>query len=66
MQALFGAATGEGKQGFFFSLAGYTNEAIGWGEKVGVPMFTFNLQGEPEAVNEPARKALRGSRSPSA
>jgi hypothetical protein len=56
VQGLFGAATGEGKPGVFFSSAGYTAEAVSWAERVGVALFRFDLQGEPEPVNQPARK----------
>jgi len=55
VQALFGVATAEEKKGLFFSLGGYTPDALSWGSKVGIAMFTFDLQGEPVPANAPAK-----------
>jgi hypothetical protein len=40
----------------FFSLAGFTTDAIGWAREVEMALFHFDLQGEPEPVNGPARR----------
>lgn len=60
LQALHGAAMGVGRRGIFFSLSGYTKEAIEWGSSVDMALFQFDLQGEPKAVNKIA-KSLLGS-----
>jgi hypothetical protein len=58
VQQLFGASMAEGKVGLLFSLAGYTAEARAWADRVGVALFRFDLQGEPEPVNATARALL--------
>lgn len=58
VQALYGVATGEGKQGLFFSLAGYTAQAVQWADPVRLPLFIFDLQGSPEPANETALALL--------
>lgn len=58
VQALLGAAVGEGKDGLFFSLAGYTAEAVVWADRVGLALYAFDLQGEPVAANAVARRAV--------
>jgi hypothetical protein len=54
VQGLFGVAAAEGKQGLFFSLGGYTAQAVDWATRVGIPLFQFDLQGEPSPVNPQA------------
>jgi hypothetical protein len=61
VQALFGVASAEGKQGVFFSLAGYTAEAIAWASRLKLPLFTFDLQGEPKPVNAVASALMAQS-----
>lgn len=56
VQQLFGCAVAEGKTGILFSLAGYTREAIAWADRVGLPLFRFDLQGLPSPVNGSARE----------
>jgi hypothetical protein len=51
VQGLVGAATGSNKRPLFFSLAGYTKQAVAWADSVDLPLFTFDLQGEPVPVN---------------
>jgi len=58
LQALHGVAQAEDKRGLFFSLNGYTKEAQVWGDSVGMPLFQFDLQGEPRPVNQFARRLL--------
>jgi hypothetical protein len=58
VQSLHGAATVEAKRGLFFSLSGYTPEAVSWATRAGVALFAFDLQGEPVAANERAAALL--------
>jgi len=56
LQHLCGAASRYG--GFktaFFSLAGYTDEAMEWAEQLQIYLFRFDLQGEPQPCNNLAR-----------
>lgn len=59
LQRLHGAAVGRGKQGAFFSLGGFTAQAVAWANQVDLALFEFDLQGEPRAVNEPAYRIAR-------
>ncbi len=59
VQALNGVATHERKTPLFFSLGGYTDEALKWASAAGVAAFTFNLAGEPETANSLARDLLQ-------
>jgi hypothetical protein len=56
LQNLAGIAAVEGKEGIFFSLNGYSAQAIEWGTKAKIALFTFDLQGVPEAANSIARE----------
>lgn len=56
VQNLAGVAAVEKKTGIFFALCGYTPQAIEWANKAEIALFSFNLQGEPEALNTVARK----------
>lgn len=58
VQNLAGVAAAEKKRGFFFALSGYTPQAIQWADKANVALFSFDLQGRPEAVNKAAHKLL--------
>jgi hypothetical protein len=60
VQALFGAACGIGKHACFFSLAGYSGEAVAWANqaRVQMPLFRFDLQGRPEPANRVAQEML--------
>jgi hypothetical protein len=55
VQALAGVAAVEGKRGVFFSLGGYTAEAVAWAERARIALFTFDLSGEPTPANDLAR-----------
>jgi hypothetical protein len=55
IQNLAGVASVERKLAMFFALNGYTAQAVQWADKAKVALFTFDLQGRPEAVNETAR-----------
>ena len=59
VQALAGVAATEAKKAIFFSLGGYTAEAITWSEKAGVALFQFDLQGVPTPVNIHAHRIFR-------
>ena len=56
LQNLAGVAAVEKKIPLFFALNGYTPQAIEWGNKANMALFTFDLQGNPEPVNDEARK----------
>jgi hypothetical protein len=51
LQQLFGVAASRGKRAVFFSIGGYTTQAIGWANEVGIALFGFDLQGEPAPLN---------------
>ena len=61
VQQLYGAA--RGRRALFFSLDTYTDEARSWADEVGMALFRFDLQGEPEAVNSAGRAMLAPTRS---
>ncbi|MFE0427191.1 hypothetical protein ACFW15_33475, partial [Streptomyces sp. NPDC058953] len=42
----------------YFALAGYTDEALTRADYLGIPLFTVDLAGEPQPVNDPARRLL--------
>jgi len=56
LQNLVGVAAVEGKLALFFALTGYTAQAIEWGTKAKMALFTFDLQGVPNPANDIARK----------
>lgn len=55
IQKLYGAATALRKKGLFFAISGYTSQALDFASTVKMPLFQFNLQGEPHPINDPAR-----------
>ena len=63
LQSLAGVAATEQKEGLFFALAGYTDEAREWAEKSGLALFQFHLSGEPEPVNAAGRRIAGDDRS---
>jgi hypothetical protein len=58
LQQLQGAALG--RDSLFFSRQGYTREAVAWAEQVGMALFRFDLQGEPEPINPLAIRIAAG------
>jgi hypothetical protein len=58
MQQLIGVASRHHKQGFFFSLAGHTPEAVECGIEANVALFAFDLSGAATAVNLTARTLM--------
>ncbi|HZQ87369.1 MAG TPA: DUF2510 domain-containing protein [Acidimicrobiales bacterium] len=61
LQRLYGEAVAQQKTPLFFSLDAFTPEALDWGTKVGMALFRFDMQGEPEPVNSAARQIADGS-----
>lgn len=56
IQQLHGVAVAQGKIALYFSLAGYTADAIIYANENGIRLFSFDLQGEPEPANLLARQ----------
>lgn len=54
IQQHHGVATAAGKAAIFFALAGFTPQGQTFAEEVGMLLFTFDLQGQPEPVNPAA------------
>lgn len=59
IQQLAGAAGREGVDLFYFSLAGYTAEALNWATQAGIATFQLEVTGDITPLNEPARTAIR-------
>jgi len=59
VQALFGVATSERKSALFFSLAGYTQQALDWADIAGVACFEFAYDGSVSGCNAIATAVLR-------
>ncbi len=55
VQRHYGVAQADNKIGIFFSLAGYTTDALAFGNRVKMALFTYDYQGQPSAVNEAAQ-----------
>jgi hypothetical protein len=51
VQALHGIAAFEGKLGAFFSLSGFTRQALEWATQTNTACFQFDLQGQPTPLN---------------
>ena len=63
VQQLHGVAAVEAKVGVCFALAGYTEEAVSWADRAGLPLFRFDLQGCPEPANRAARAVWAGQQA---
>lgn len=59
VQKLLGASTRAGKRALFFSLGGYTSGAVEFADATDVALFVFDLQGQPEPINDPAVDLMR-------
>ncbi|MBP2216053.1 restriction endonuclease [Arthrobacter sp. CAN_C5] len=60
IRQIFGAATAEQKAALFFSLGGYTSEAVAFANKTGVALFAYSPEGGTiSAKSTAARKALK-------
>lgn len=65
VQALAGAAAVEGKIGAVFSVGGFADDAIAWGDRTGVALFVYDPQGDAEPVGAVAADAVaRGAANP--
>jgi hypothetical protein len=58
VQQLHGCAVAMKRDSAFFCLGGYTPQAVGWADSVEMPLFRFDLSGEPEPVNGTARRIM--------
>jgi len=58
LQRLHGIAVAQRKQAVFFSLMHYTPQAIEWANEVGIALFRYDLQGDPDPVNRAAEKIM--------
>ena len=61
VQQLFGIASVRKVKAVLFSLAGVTAEALEWADRAGVALFTFDLVGEPQPLNDHGAEMLGGS-----
>lgn len=55
VQQLFGVAASLRRTPVFFSAGGYTPDARNWADSVSMALFRFDLQGEPQPMNDVAR-----------
>ena len=64
LQELTGEAVTSGKKAFFFSLSGYTKNAVEWAESspAGLALFQFNHEGMVTAINREARAVLAATK----
>jgi hypothetical protein len=51
LQQLHGVVASRDKQGVFFSIGGYTEQAVAWANEVNLALFSFDYQGEPTPCN---------------
>ena len=58
MREIYAIAAVAGKRAVIFARAGFTADAISWGDQGGVAMFAFDLQGEPEPVSRAGRALM--------
>jgi hypothetical protein len=61
VQSIFGIAAHERKLAVFFSLAGYTAQAVEWARVAGVACFEFEFDGSVQPITAAARDLLNGS-----
>ena len=54
VQQTFGEATRRGGRAAVYALAGFTDDAVGYANDVGVALFTFDLQGAAKPTNAAA------------
>jgi len=59
LQALYGVASVEHVRAVFFSLAGYTAQAIEWADRAGIALLEFEFDGSIAAVNGHGSELLR-------
>jgi hypothetical protein len=58
LQALFGVATVERSAAAFFSLAGYTSQALAWADRAEIALFEFEFDGSLAAANATAEHLI--------
>lgn len=58
IQGLNGVAAHHKKLGLFFSLGGYTSEALHWATDADIAAFEFDYSGGVEPVNPPAKRLM--------
>lgn len=59
LQRLQGIAASSERRALFFALAGYTPQALTWGNTVEMALFRFDLAGDPQPVNAAASELSR-------
>jgi tetratricopeptide (TPR) repeat protein len=64
LQGLYGIATYEGRLALFFTMAGYTNQAVEWGTEAGMALFRLDYNGDIVPENIPARRLMEDSALP--
>jgi tetratricopeptide (TPR) repeat protein len=64
LQELTGEAVTSGKKAFFFSLSGYTKNAVEWAESspAGLALFQYDHEGMVSAVNSEAKAVLAATK----
>ncbi|WP_435771403.1 restriction endonuclease [Nocardioides sp. SYSU DS0651] len=65
VQALHGIAALEEARAVFFSLSGYTKQAVGWADRAGMALLEFETDGSVRAVNPAGRDLLAHGSIPS-
>jgi len=60
VQALSGIAAHEQRTAVFFSLAGYTSDAVKWAEKTDMALFEFDYAGEVQPRSIRAGQLIAG------
>jgi TPR repeat protein len=62
LQELAGVAHDQGKSALFFSLSGYTKNAIRWAEqsRIGIALFKYDYLGNVTALNNAAQRLIQG------
>ncbi|KUN90418.1 hypothetical protein AQJ84_40185 [Streptomyces resistomycificus] len=59
VQQLHGVAAAQSKAALFFSMAGYTPQAMDWASRHGIALFQYDLQGTPSPHNLPAHHLMQ-------
>jgi hypothetical protein len=60
VRELAGVASVDGVQPLFFARSGYTKDAVEFGDRAGIALFQFDLQGSVTASNSVATRLLSG------
>lgn len=62
LQALYGAATPQGRRCLFFASGGFSRQAEQWADQVGMALFVFDADGNVRAHNQYAQRIARTAR----